>query len=133
MAGLTKVMFSAVQGVVLKDGKPLTEVKVLRTFKWTWNDTKQHDETTTDANGKFNFALASRISLITSISPHEPVIYQTIKIIYEGKEHMAWELTKHNYRENGELKGKKINIECKIEKKEGYHINTDIWGICTLK
>jgi hypothetical protein len=132
MGGLSKVMFSEVQGVVLKEGKPLAGAKVVRTFNWAWNNAKQKDEVMTDASGKFNFESVSRSSLITSIFPHEPIVDQEIKIIYGNKEYMAWFFTKHNYDENGELKGKKINIKCDISVEAGQHINSDIWGICTL-
>jgi hypothetical protein len=132
MGGLSKVMFSEVQGVVLKEGKPVAGAKVVREFIWAWNDASQRDEVTTDASGKFKFDLASRVSLITSIFPHEPVISQKIKIIHHGKVYIAWDFTKHDYDENGELDGKKINIKCELEKNEGYHINTSVWGICTL-
>ncbi len=132
MAGVSKVMFSEVQGVVLKAGKPLAGAKVVRTYTWAWNDAEQTDQVTTDASGKFSFALAKRLSFITSIFPHEPVIYQRIEISYENNEYLAWRLTKHNYDENGELKGKKINIKCDIDTEAGQHIGDGIWGIGTL-
>lgn len=131
MSGLGKVMFSAVQGVVLKDGKPLPGVKVVRTFNWAWNDATQKDEATTDTNGKFRFETAKRLSLITSIFPHEPVIDQEIIIHYENKQYTAWFFAKRNYEENGELSGKKISIKCDINTPEGYNLGNKVWGICT--
>lgn len=131
MGGLGKVMFSAVQGVVLKDGKPLPGVKVVRTFNWAWNDATQKDEAITDTSGKFRFETAKRISLITSIFPHEPVIDQEIIIHHENKKYTAWFFAKRDYEENGELNGKKINIKCDINTPEGYNLGNKVWGICT--
>lgn len=132
MGGLSKVMFSEVRGVVLQDGKPVVGARVVRSYRWHWNDASQQDEVTTGADGKFQFKLTSRLSLITSIFPHEPVIHQEIKIISANKEYLAWEFNKRNYDENGELNGKKVSIKCELANKEGYRVNNDIWGICDL-
>ncbi len=131
MAGLSKVMFSEVQGMVLKDGKPVAGAKVVRSYKWAWNDAKQKDEVITDASGKFRFKIAKRMSLITSIFPHEPVVNQEIIIHYGNKQYKAWFFFKRDYEENSELNGKPINIKCEISTEEGYHLGNKVWGICT--
>ncbi len=133
MGGLAKVMFSEVQGVVLKDGKPVAGAKVVREYTWAWNDASQKDEIITGTDGKFQFTLTNRLSLLTSIFPHEPVIHQKITITSESKEYLAWRFSKHDYDENGELNGKKIAIACDLGNKKGFHINDDIYGICVLK
>ena len=132
MGGLSKVMFSEVQGVVVKDGKPVGGVKVTREFKWAHNDDTQKDSVTTDASGKFRFPSVSRFSIMTSLLPHEPVIKQKIVLDYEGKEYLVWRFFKRDYDENGELGGKSIKLECDVKREEGFHINKDILGICTL-
>lgn len=132
MGGLSKVMFSEVQGMVVKDGKPLAGVKVTREFKWAHNDDTQKDTVATDAGGKFQFPSVSRFSIMTSLLPHEPVIKQKITLDYEGKEILVWRFFKRDYDENGELKGKPIKLECDVKREEGFHINKDILGIGTL-
>lgn len=132
MGGLTKVMFSEVQGVILKDGKPVSGALVTREFTWAWNDYSQKDQFTTDSTGKFKFPLASRFSLATSLLPHEPVIKQKITIQHEGKEYLAWRYFKHDYNKNDELAGKDINLKCDLTKEPGFYINKDIFGICVL-
>ncbi len=132
MGGLSKVMFSEVQGVVLNGGKPVSGAKVRREFQWAWNDILEKDETTTDSAGKFSFPLLSRFSLGSSLLPHEPVISQRIYIDHEGKEYLAWRYFKRDYNVNDELSGKSINLQCELKKEPGYHINKDIFGISTL-
>lgn len=130
--GVSKVMFSPVQGIVLQGGKPVSGAKVVREYSWAWNDAERKDEAVTDASGRFQFPLATKASLLTSIFPHEPVIHQKITIVHNGKEFLAWRFSKHNYDENGELRGKKIDLKCDLDNKKGFHINEDIYGICVL-
>lgn len=132
MGGLSKVMFSEVRGVVLQNGKPVAGARVVRSYSWAWNDAKKKEEVTTGVDGRFQFPLESRVSLLTSIFPHEPVIYQRIEIGYENKEYLAWEFSKRDYDENGELNDTKISIEYELKNKESYHNinNIKIYGIC---
>ncbi len=125
-----KVMFSAVTAQVVKGGKPLAGVKVVREYTWHWDDKKVQEETQSDGNGRFQFPRAEKSALLSSIVPHEPVISQIIRIHYEGKEYMAWNLNKHNYNDNGELHGKPLKFVCDLDDKPGAYLDKDVWGLC---
>ncbi len=133
MGGFGKVMFSEVQGVVLKNGAPVVGAKVTREYTWAWDNKKVKEEVTSDAKGKFSFAMASKSSLLSGLMPHEPVISQLITISFEGKDYIAWDFRKHNYDNNGELKGKPVKIACELTKKpSSSYISDEIYGICSL-
>ncbi len=60
--------------------------------------------------------------------PHEPVIFQKITIQYKGHKYIAWQHTKHNYDDLGELKGKRLIMNCELSnevKDDGVY-----FGIC---
>lgn len=125
------VMFSEVVGVVTLNNVPVSNVEVEQYYRWSWDDKKEVDNITTNENGVFKFEKKLKRGGVSTLIPHEPVIFQQITIKYNGNEYIAWQYTKHNYEENGELKGKQINMMCELSNKpvehEGYV------GICTIK
>lgn len=127
-----KVMFSAVNGQVVQNGKPVAGAKVVRQYVWQWNDKKVVEEVSTDNSGNFSFKQATQSSFLTSIFPHEPVVSQDILIFHEDKKYEAWVFSKHNYDDNGEL-GKPINLICELTDKPGRHVSKDVYGICRQK
>lgn len=124
------VMFSAVSGKVLQDGKPVAGAVVEREFRWSWKSETGTDSTQTDASGAFRFPVIERSSLMGSVLPHEPFVRQTILIKHGGKTHKAWMFDKGNYKLDGEL-GKPIVMTCRLEK-EPTHTG-DVFGICELQ
>jgi len=123
------VMFSAVSGKVLQDGKPVAGAVVEREFRWSWKSETGSDSTQTDASGAFRLPVIERSSLMGSVMPHEPLVRQTILIKHGGKTHKAWMYDKGNYKLDGEL-GKPIVMTCRLEK-EPTHTG-DVFGICEL-
>ena len=124
------VMFSAVSGKVLQDGKPVAGAVVEREFRWSWKSETGSDSTQTDASGAFRLPVIERSSLMGSVMPHEPLVRQTILIKHGGKTHKAWMFDKGNYKLDGEL-GKPIVMTCRLEK-EPTHTG-DVFGICELQ
>ncbi len=124
------VMFSAVSGKVLQDGKPVAGAVVEREFRWSWKSETGTDSTQTDASGAFRFPVIERSSFMGSVLPHEPMVRQTILIKHGGKTHKAWMFDKGNYKLDGEL-GKPIVMTCRLEK-EPTHTG-DVFGICELQ
>jgi hypothetical protein len=49
------VIFSAIGGKVLQDGKPVPGASVEREFRWSWKDEVGTDSTTTGNAGEFSF------------------------------------------------------------------------------
>ena len=130
--GVTKTLFSKVDGVVLNHGKPVPNAVVTRHFNFGWTDEEKTETTTAGQDGRFNFPKITRFSLATSLVPHEPLVSQTIKIHLDGKEYIAWHLLKHNYDDNGELGGKPINLVCELTREPDFDAKTKVAGICTF-
>ncbi|WP_205702603.1 DUF6795 domain-containing protein [Rubrivivax rivuli] len=123
------VMFSAVSGKVLQDGKPVAGAVVEREFRWSWKSETGTDATQTDAQGVFKLPLIERSSFMGSVLPHEPNVRQTILIKHGGKTYKAWMFDKPNYKPEGEI-GRPIVMTCRLEKEPTHH--GDVFGICEL-
>ena len=124
------VIFSAVKGKVLLDGKPVAGAAVEREFRWAWKNETSTDSTASDANGDFALPVIERSSITGSLLPHEPMVRQTIIIKHAGKVYKAWMFDKGNYDNNGELGGKPIVMTCRLETQPVRR--GEVFGICDL-
>ena len=126
------VIFSAVSGKVLQDGKPVPGATVEREFRWAWKDETGIDSATTGAAGEFSFGRIERSSFLGSLLPHEPVVRQSLTIKVGGKSYEGWLLNKHNYDDNGEVEGKPLRLVCRLEAAPGKHPG-GYYGLCELE
>jgi hypothetical protein len=122
------VIFSAVSGKVLHDGKPVAGALIEREWKWAWKDEAGADRVITAPDGSFSLPMVERSSLLGSLLPHTPSVRQTILIKHAGTTYKAWMFDKEEYANNGELKGKPIRITCRLENQPSRH--GDVFGIC---
>ena len=125
-------VFSAVEGTVLQDGKPVRDALVKRSYKWDGEDVI--DQQTTDEDGRFSFPEANEKSLM-AIFPHNPAVTQFIKFVVDDTEYLAWGYVKGNYDVNGELEGRAMNLKCDLNSPEATHKLTSFksyGGICEL-
>lgn len=122
------VMWSAMKGRVLMNGKPAAGAVLKRNFYWQWKSEKGSDEATTNAAGEFSLPTIERSSFVGGLLPHEPVVEQTMTIEFEGKSYKAWGLFKHSYDLNAENKGRPIDLTCRLEAERSMH--GDVNGIC---
>lgn len=124
------VLFSAVQGRVLLQGKPVSGALLERQFEW--NNEIIIDRVNSAADGSFSFAAVTRkSSFMDRLQPSEPMVKQTILILHDGKSHKAWYHFKCNYDDNGELSGRAINMICRLEREP--ERRGEVFGICELK
>jgi hypothetical protein len=131
--GLRLCAFSAVEGKVTKEGKPIPNALVKRSYKWDGENIT--DEVTTDEDGSFSFSNQYQNSLF-AIFPHNPSVSQRIKIYFGENEYLAWAYQKGNYDVNGELNGKALIMYCDLNNPQEKHSleNYKIYsGICGLK
>ena len=131
--GFNKVLFSKVHGIVLNHGKPVSNVTVDRTCNFGATDEDINDSSITDKNGEFKFPLITRFSFLTTVLPIQPDVPQRIEIKHEGKEYLAWMFLKENYAENGELKGKPIDLICELTAEVTRNAETGVGGLCRVK
>lgn len=126
------VLFSAVRGTVLENGRPVSGATIEREFRWAWKDEVGTDHAVTSAQGEFSLPPIVRSSFLGSLLPHEPMVRQTILIRHAGKTYKAWMFDKGNYDDNGELKGRPIVMRCRLEA-EPVRQQGELFGICELQ
>ena len=110
--GKTFVLCSPFLGVLVsKDGKPLGEVKLERTWEWGWSSRSGTDVAVTGPDGRFRFPEVTGSSFLT----HEPVVTQTITVYGADRPVEIWNTDKHNYDRHGELGVWPINVICYLD------------------
>jgi hypothetical protein len=95
------VLFSAVNGKVLDQGKPVPGLTLTRVVEWT-GDTFV-DTAVTDKAGGFAFPVLKKFNIVRQVLPAETRISQSIKTTHHGKDYEIWTQLKGNYDNNGEL------------------------------
>ena len=132
-----KVMFSEVEGEVVRNGTPVLGATIEREYRWSWNGKQGADTTTTDSAGRFRLPELTQGSWFSGLVPHEPVIQQRLTIRHEGKPYEAWVYIKHNYDRKGELGGRALRLHCDLAT-EARRVETGpygdgYFGICDLR
>ena len=107
-------VFSDVQLKLLKDGKPLSNVKVTR--QWDWNK-RGSDHAMTSDDGSIHFP-AVFASSVSRLLPTELVIGQQLSIEIDGKEQVIWTNAKREPDVNSEYGGKPFNVVCDLKGEE---------------
>lgn len=129
----TFTLFSATEGIVLMDGKPVEGVEVQQNYFWHWGDKKATIVTRTDANGRYQLPAITGRSITGNLLPHEPVIDQFIRFVYRGQTFKGWTHSKHNYDDLGELGGKPLRLVCDLKDEPVAHLEVHSFGICTVQ
>jgi hypothetical protein len=110
------VIFSAVEGQIMNEGRPVSGATISRSWVWPWGKENNSDSATTDQNGRFSLPEISRSSLMASILPHEPNIYQKITVNHANVTTEIWENFKHSYKPGSETDAAQpqIRVSCEI-------------------
>lgn len=122
-------LFSAVRGVVTRNGVPVPNAEVERTYKWGWRASTESDKARTDAQGRFSFDAAWERSIVHGVLPLQPTVVQTITIRSDGAEYRAWSLGKYNFDDLGEV-GRPLNLHCELTAPDSNRETH--WGIAEL-
>lgn len=131
--GLTDIgklcIFSAISGVITKDGQPVAHAKLVRTGS---KERKHQDETTTDENGHFSFPPMYERS-IAKFLPMEFVASQEIMVVYKGQSYKLWTGVKRKPEENTESRGNPLIVQCDLNtERDLKEVNsTPIISMCT--
>jgi hypothetical protein len=100
------VLFSAISGTLVKDGKPVVGATLTRRAKLgDWYE----DTAVTDKDGKFSFETMKAFSLKAHILPHEPVVSQQMFAQVGNTKYDVWYHTKFGYEDNSELMYRTMN------------------------
>lgn len=126
-------LFSAIHGVVLDHGAPVTGATITRDYTWVWGNKKARDATTTNAQGAFALPAIWDQMWLGSFLPHEPFVEQTVLVEHAGQTYRAWLFTRGNYTDQGEVSGP-IQLVCRLEAPEKHYGPTrQVYGICELR
>ncbi len=130
-----QVLFSEVKGIVQKQGKPLVNVEVIRSY--TELDNRNHESVKTDAQGQFNFSKVTKTLFfeLGFFPPSEVVVSQDIILNYKGISYDAWVFVRDNYDNGSELGVNTINLICDISNEPKQLISKTggvVYGICLL-
>jgi hypothetical protein len=131
-------LFSPVQGVVVRAGKPVESAKVTRRYLWHWKDKEGKDQVVTDRDGGFAFAEVTASSFLGGLLPHQPLIDQEIVISHDGTEYKAWVHAKGDYVLNSENEGRPLQMHCDLDAPEKVSVisaakSKKFFGICELR
>ncbi|MAZ89813.1 MAG: hypothetical protein CL693_19435 [Cellvibrionaceae bacterium] len=102
--------FSAVSGVITKDGQPVRNARIVRVVDF---QSKSQDETTTDEHGRFSMPALFERS-ITKLLPQEFVVGQSL-LIEDGGDLQEFHMgVKRQSEENVESKGVPLDVICEL-------------------
>ncbi len=124
-------LFSAMEGTLTFQGKPVVGAEVVRTIEF--NDKKEKpDSVVTDENGMFTFPVMNRV--VRQIFPFENGTVQSLFVHYKGHEYHIWHMARGDGSEYEEFGGKPVNLRCEItneivpiEIKRGLLVTSCIW------
>ena len=127
---IKQCLFSNMTGVVNLDGKPVANVRLVRTINYNKDIV---DETVTDENGHFEFPAVFRNNYAGKILPMEFVVSQLIIAHHDGKEFEMWSGVKRKPEENAESRGKPLVVSCELGLEVAHHVsinNSPITSLC---
>ncbi len=126
---IKQCLFSKMTGVVNLNGKPVANVRLVRTINYNKDIV---DETVTDENGNFEFPAVFRNNYAGKILPMEFVASQLIIAHHEGKEYEMWSGVKRKPEENAESQGKPLVVVCELGLEVAHHVSINKSPITSL-
>lgn len=91
------VLFSALDGRVIKDGRPVAGATLIREWEFGAAEVKSQDSTTTDELGRFHFDAVLYGYRKPRFFVQEPLIAQVIRVSTGALETQVWFASKHNF------------------------------------
>jgi hypothetical protein len=102
--------FSKISGVILNNGEPVVGATIFREARY---EKTFSDQTVTDNNGHFEMP-ALYVRSVAKFLPQEFVVWQSIKVDFNGSEYDIWGATKMSKEENSESRGKPLIVTCEL-------------------
>ncbi|MEE4378319.1 MAG: DUF6795 domain-containing protein [Candidatus Competibacteraceae bacterium] len=124
------VLFSDVEGVVLKDGVPVEGAEIVQEITYQEPGKIPSRTVKTTADGRFALARVTKGSGLSRVIPGQPSILQRLVIRHGGTEYEGWRHNKNSYELNSELAGQPLRLVCELTNTpdfEGKH-----YGICRV-
>lgn len=124
------VLFSEVEGVVLKDGVPVEGAEIVQEITYEEPGKIPAKTVQTGADGRFALARVTTGAGLSRVIPGQPSILQRLMIRHNGVEYEGWRHNKNSYELNSELAGRSLRLICELANApdfEGKH-----YGICRV-
>ena len=111
------VIFSPMEGVLLKDGKPLAHTKIIRSLRWNGNDDKGLiEEFSTDENGSFLLPLHEEALSLGMLSQF--VGKADLEVDINNQKEYIWTSNKFSSNVYSETNGLINNLVCDMSFEE---------------
>ncbi len=110
------VIFSPMRGVLLKDGNPLPNVKIIRTLKWNGNDEGEKAEFITDEGGRFSIPAHDETLSLGMLNQF--VGKADLEVEIEGGTDYLWTSNKFTPEMYAETDGPISELVCDLESEE---------------
>lgn len=110
------VIFSPMEGVLLKNGKPLPNTKIIRRLKWNGNEDGLVEEFSTDELGRFSLPVHEEelaLGMLSQFVGRADIEFETDN----GKDYL-WSSSKFFPEIYTETNGKIVNLVCDIMAEE---------------
>lgn len=108
-------LFSALDGVVLKDGAPLRGARLVRRWHFDMDGAKGEDEAVTSDQGRFMFPAVVHQRRGSFLLAQQPVVTQVITVHADGGEWRVWAGSKTDMSPGGEAPGAPVPLQVTID------------------
>ncbi len=112
----TYVIFSPMEGVLMKDGQPLPNTKIVRTLRWNDNEGGLTETFTTDEEGRFSLPIHEvdlTLGMLTQF-----VAKAELSVYSKNDDNLLWYSSKLHPEIFSETNGKAENLTCDISSDE---------------
>lgn len=125
----TYVIASPMEGVLMKDGKPLANTKILRRLRWNSNDNGIEQEFMSDENGRFSLPIHEETLTLSALTQFVCSSHITINI--DNEDYDIWYNNKFSPEIYAETNGPIEDLTCDISSEE-LIVRPDISRIGTI-
>ena len=129
------VISSPLAGVLVKDGKPLSNTKIIRRLTWNGNEEGIVDEFTTDDKGAFSIPIHEEVLTLNTMT--EFVASNTLYVHEISDENFFWFCPKRSEELYSDTGGKIEELVCELNNEEDRvtpeSADTYVFSKCTWK
>jgi hypothetical protein len=108
-------LFSGISGIIMLDGKPVENARLVRSVDKAHTKGKKADTTTTDINGYFEMPPIYDRSIIGKVLPMQFAVGQSIIVTVDGVDYRMWGGVKEERKENAESDGNPLVVKCNLD------------------
>ncbi|MFA7619417.1 MAG: DUF6795 domain-containing protein, partial [Thiohalomonadaceae bacterium] len=113
----TYVISSPMEGALMKDGKPLTNTKIVRSIRWTGRDDRLEQEFMTDEKGRFSLPVHEEKLSIGRFTEFACTTF--LEVVVEGRQFDIWFNSKFHPDIYAETEGRPLaDLVCDLGNEE---------------